>query len=187
MSVRGRQHVRIRRPVPRGPCDTGPRGTSLWGDQRFTGAVRSTLLRPSPARYRASRPGAGGLRSVRQAFAPRLTPHLVPGVQPTGGRGGNDLRFNLAAVDHLKPCIDEHNAAWQAFFAGCSVEPVEDLVEDYAGTDSRMMREIGIPVPDGFAPTEPKMERQADELSEEWVRLYNEVKASRESTYAGRL
>lgn len=117
--------------------------------------------------------------------------------KPTRGRGGNDLRSNLAAVDHLKLCIDEHNAAWQAFFAGCSVEPVEvvyeDLVEDYAGTFSRVMREIGmmweigIPVPDGFAPTEPKMERQADELSEEWVRLYNEVKASRESTHAGRL
>lgn len=71
------------------------------------------------------------------------------------------------------------------------MEPVEvvyeDLAEDYAGTVSRMMREIGIPVPDGFAPTEPKIKRQADELSEEWVRLYNEVKASRESTYAGRL
>lgn len=190
MPVLGRQHVRIR-PVPRGPYDTGPRGTSLWEDQWFTGAVRSILPRPSPARYRASRPGHRGteVRQVSLRSPARASSRARCPTQKR--RRGNDLRFNLAAVDHLKLCIDEHNAARQTFFAGCSVEPVEvvyeDLVEDYAGTVSRVMREIGIPVPDGFAPTEPKMKQQADELSEEWVRLYNEAKASRESTYAGRL
>ncbi len=45
----------------------------------------------------------------------------------------------------------------------------------------------GIPVPDGFAPVQPKMKRQADELSEEWVHLYNEGKAARTGIYAGRV
>jgi len=31
---------------------------------------------------------------------------------------GEGLRFNFAAVDHLKLRIDEHNAAWRGFFAG---------------------------------------------------------------------
>jgi trehalose 2-sulfotransferase len=92
--------------------------------------------------------------------------------------GGQGLRFSFAAVNHLKLRIDEHNAAWQAFFHGCGAEPIEvlyeELVADYEGTVSRLLEGIGIPIPEGFAAEAPRMRRQADELSEEWVRLYNE-------------
>jgi LPS sulfotransferase NodH len=97
--------------------------------------------------------------------------------------GARGLRFSFAAVDHLKLRIDEHNAAWQAFFERCGVEPsevlYEDLVADYAGTVLSLLEGIGIPTPENFAVTEPKMRRQADELSEEWVRLYDERTAAR--------
>jgi trehalose 2-sulfotransferase len=97
--------------------------------------------------------------------------------------GGQGLRFNFAAVDHLKLRIDEHNAAWQDFFEGCGVEPMEvvyeELVEDYRGTVRGLLDGIGIPVPENFAVAEPKMRRQADELSEEWVRLYDERAAAK--------
>jgi trehalose 2-sulfotransferase len=81
-------------------------------------------------------------------------------------------------VNHLKLRIDEHNAAWQNFFEECGVEPMEvvyeELVEDYEGTVLWLLEGIGVPIPENFAITEPKMKRQADEISEEWVRLYNE-------------
>jgi LPS sulfotransferase NodH len=97
--------------------------------------------------------------------------------------GGQGLRFSFAAVDHLKLRIDEHNAAWQDFFEGCGVEPMEvvyeELVEDYRGTVSWLLDGIGIPVPENFAIAEPRMRRQADELSEEWVRLYDERAAAK--------
>jgi LPS sulfotransferase NodH len=97
--------------------------------------------------------------------------------------GGQGLRFNFAAVDHLKLRIDEHNAAWQGFFEGCGAEPLEvvyeDLVGDYEGTVLRVLHGIGIPLPGNFAVVEPRMKRQADELSEEWVRLYNERRAAK--------
>src|SRR5918995_1670155 len=35
---------------------------------------------------------------------------------PGGGVGGQGLRFNFFAINHLKLRIDEHNAAWQDFF-----------------------------------------------------------------------
>jgi LPS sulfotransferase NodH len=41
-----------------------------------------------------------------------------------------------------------------------------------------LLSALGIPLPDGFTVTQPKMRRQADELSEEWVRLYNESKVA---------
>jgi trehalose 2-sulfotransferase len=92
--------------------------------------------------------------------------------------GGRGLRFSFAAVNHLKLRIDEHNAAWQNFFEECGVEPMEvvyeELVEDYEGTVLWLLEGIGVPIPENFAITEPKMKRQADEISEEWVRLYNE-------------
>src|SRR5215207_1751255 len=92
--------------------------------------------------------------------------------------GGQGLRFSFAAVDHLKLRIDEHNAAWQAYFEGCGVEPFEvvyeELVEDFEGSLLRLLAEIGVPVAENIAITQPKMKRQADELSEEWVHLYNE-------------
>ena len=97
--------------------------------------------------------------------------------------GGQGLRFSFAAVNHLKLRIDEHNAAWQSFFEGCGVEPLEvvyeELVENYEGTVTRALAGIDIPVPEDFAIVEPRMKRQADELSEEWVRLYNEREAAK--------
>ncbi|CAN5244429.1 Stf0 family sulphotransferase [soil metagenome] len=97
--------------------------------------------------------------------------------------GGRGLRFSFAAVDHLKLRIDEHNAAWQDFFEGCGVEPMEvvyeELVEDYPGTVLWLLDGIGISTPQNFAVAEPKMRRQADELSEEWGRLYDKRAAAK--------
>ena len=91
---------------------------------------------------------------------------------------GRGLRFSFAAVDHLKLRIDEHNAAWRSFFESCGEEPLEvlyeELVADYEGTILWLLEGIGVPIPERFAVVAPKMRRQADDLSEEWVRLYNE-------------
>ena len=99
--------------------------------------------------------------------------------------GGQGLRFSFAAIDHLKLRIDEHNAAWQDFFEGCGVEPMEvvyeEFVEDYEGTVLWLLEGIGVPIPENFAVIEPKMRRQADELSEEWVRQYDESAAVKTS------
>jgi LPS sulfotransferase NodH len=97
--------------------------------------------------------------------------------------GGRGLRFSFAAVNHLKLRIDEHNAAWQGFFEECGVEPLkvvyEELIEDYEGTVLRLLDGIGVPVPENFVVEKPRMKQQADELSEEWVRLYDERAASK--------
>ena len=96
--------------------------------------------------------------------------------------GGQGLRFNFAAVDHLKLRIDEHNAAWQSFFERSGIEPLrivyEEFVEAYEENVLGLLNGLEIPIPEGFTVTQPKMKRQADELSEEWVRLYNEHKAA---------
>ncbi|QYJ17260.1 hypothetical protein Rxycam_03102 [Rubrobacter xylanophilus DSM 9941] len=95
---------------------------------------------------------------------------------------GVRLRFSFAAIDHLKLRIDEHNAAWRNFFRGCGVEPVEvvyeDFVRDYEGTVVRVVRELGIPTPEGVRVVRPRMRRQSDGLSEEWARRYLEIRGA---------
>lgn len=99
-----------------------------------------------------------------------------------------DLRFSFAAVNHLKLRIDEHNAAWRGFFEECGVEPMEvvyeELVEDYDDIVSWLLDGIGISKSENLRIEQPKMKQQADELSEEWVRLYNE-RASVKSVQRG--
>jgi trehalose 2-sulfotransferase len=98
--------------------------------------------------------------------------------------GGQGLRFSFAAVDHLKLRIDEHNAAWQAYFEQCGEEPLkvvyEEFVDTYEESVPRLLEDIGASVPEDFTLKEPKMKRQADTLSEEWVSLYHEYKVARE-------
>jgi LPS sulfotransferase NodH len=56
----------------------------------------------------------------------------------------------------------------------------EDLVEDYEGKMLRLLEEIGVNIPEDFVMEKPQMKRQANELSEEWVRLYEELSRQRE-------
>jgi trehalose 2-sulfotransferase len=98
---------------------------------------------------------------------------------------GRGLRFSFAAVDHLKLRIDEHNAAWQAYFERCGIEPLkvvyEEFIEAYEESVLGLLEGIGISVPEDFTVARPKMKQQADETSEEWVHLYNERKAAQSS------
>ena len=59
--------------------------------------------------------------------------------------GGRGLRFSFAAIDHLKLRIDEHNAAWQDFFYGCGVEPMEVAIAgSRSGISRRSARRLSI-------------------------------------------
>ena len=99
-----------------------------------------------------------------------------------GGRGIEELRFSYAAIHHLAKQIEDHNAAWQVYFERCGIEPLrvvyEEFVQTYEESVLGHLDNLGISIPQGFAVTEPKMQKQADDTSEEWVRLYHERKAA---------
>jgi len=101
---------------------------------------------------------------------------------------GQGLRFSFAAVNHLKLRIEEHNAAWQAYFERCGIEPsrvvYEEFVEAYEESVLGLLEDIGVLIPKGFVVSKPKMKRQMDETSEEWVRLYHQRKAAEPSSQA---
>ncbi len=102
-----------------------------------------------------------------------------------GGSGVEELRFSYAAIEHLARQIGDHNAAWQVYFERCGIEPLrivyEEFVEAYEENVLKLLYDLGIPIPEGFVVPEPKMQKQADQTSEQWVRLYHEHKAAEAS------
>ena len=65
---------------------------------------------------------------------------------------------------------------WELYFAHHSISPLrivyEDFVDSVEPTVVRVMDHVGIERPAGFQLKPPTIERQADELSEQWVRRF---------------
>ena len=88
--------------------------------------------------------------------------------------------FKFEAIDHLVQEIVMREASWQEYFAaggiGPSVVVYENLIPAYEETAMRVLEYLGIPVHPDLVFGERKMRKQADEVSEEWVMRYRDMK-----------
>jgi LPS sulfotransferase NodH len=88
----------------------------------------------------------------------------------------HDLHYSYAAIDHLVRQLEEHERHWAIFFSDHGLFPYtvvyEELVADYEGTARGILRHLGIATPPGLGFPNRRMERQADALSEDWVKRY---------------
>ena len=93
-------------------------------------------------------------------------------------QNGNPV-FRPDQIRRLLAQISEHEDCWERFFQRQRVRPLrvsyEDLVESPAVTVEAVMRSIGVDLPDGFVLRAPTLEKQADDLSEEWVRRFHSL------------
>jgi LPS sulfotransferase NodH len=84
-------------------------------------------------------------------------------------------RFDARLVHTFVETIQEHEAGWRSWFDGEGVEPLvvtyEGLVADRRGTVERILDHIGVEPPEDWEPASPH-ERQADDISADWVRRY---------------
>ncbi len=91
-----------------------------------------------------------------------------------------ELVFNFVAIDHLVQRITEHDAAWRAYCASAGIQPFavvyEEPVHTYQETAIAILRYLRIPVPEQITFAPRTMQRQANALSEEWVRRYWAIK-----------
>jgi LPS sulfotransferase NodH len=91
--------------------------------------------------------------------------------------------FDFAAIDGLVQATIAHDAAWQRYFAMCSVTPLtvvyEELVEAYKETALRILRYLQVEIPPALMFGPRLMQKQADTQSEEWVQRYLEIKNRR--------
>jgi LPS sulfotransferase NodH len=93
---------------------------------------------------------------------------------------GKAPEFKFEAIDHLVQEVVLREASWQEYFAACGISPFvvvyEDLVSAYEDTALQALDYLGIPVPPDLVFGERKLKKQADELSEEWVMRYRDIK-----------
>jgi LPS sulfotransferase NodH len=90
--------------------------------------------------------------------------------------------YDFAAIHHLVNQLHAHDNAWTGYFTGLGVDPLvvtyEELAAEKASTVRRVLDHVGIaPPPEGIA-LEPRLEQQADALSEEWVTRYETQRRS---------
>lgn len=95
----------------------------------------------------------------------------------TAGAPGADTEppFIWDEVDQLKKLLCRHDRMWGEYFAVAGVSPLKILYEDFAANYASTMRRVfdylgleSVPVP------EPVIKRQADAISQEWIRRYYE-------------
>jgi LPS sulfotransferase NodH len=86
--------------------------------------------------------------------------------------------FSFRAINYLVRLLTAHDASWDAYFLGLGIQPLkvtyEELAEAPAPVVGRVLAHLGIDAPDGAMPERPKLEAQADALSEDWVRRVHE-------------
>jgi LPS sulfotransferase NodH len=106
---------------------------------------------------------------------------MDPWVRALRLRAVNEPKFDAESIDHLVDYIWAHEVAWQQFFDTCGVQPLElvyeEFVEAYEATTLQVLQYLQIPVPQGLTITAPRLRRQSDIQSEEWVQRYLALRA----------
>ena len=104
-----------------------------------------------------------------------------------GAGGGERVEpvFSFRAINFLVRQLTAHDASWDAYFLGLGAGPLkvtyEELAEHPAPVVRRVLDHLGIDTPEPLDLGAPRLEAQADELSEEWVRRVHEHLAALET------
>jgi trehalose 2-sulfotransferase len=104
--------------------------------------------------------------------------------------GGDDKRqareptFSFRAINYLVRLLTAHDASWDAYFLGLGHEPLsvtyEELAESHEPVVRRVLEHIGIEVPADLRVEAPRLQAQADDISERWVARVHEHLAAHE-------
>ncbi|HUG85841.1 MAG TPA: Stf0 family sulfotransferase [Euzebya sp.] len=91
-------------------------------------------------------------------------------------------RYDAVGIQRRIDEIDDRERRWEAFFVRAEVAPIrvryEDLVADPDMAVRRVLRALGVAVPDDLVLGRPLLVKQADALTEEWVQRFRSSAAS---------
>lgn len=97
--------------------------------------------------------------------------------------------YSFAEIDFHLQGLTLYEAKWQDYFEAAGVTPhvvvYEDLCKDYEGTAIRILRDLKIPIPADLQFGPCRVARQADHLTEEWVRRFKSEKAEQMGGWTG--
>ena len=88
--------------------------------------------------------------------------------------------FAFAKIETWVVRLTEFESHWRRHFQRIGVEPFEvayeDLAENYEATVQAILRYLDLPLSEGGKAAPPRLRKQADEITEEWVRRYQQLK-----------
>ena len=100
------------------------------------------------------------------------------GIWLSGRPARSEPWFDFEAIRESIAILDEQARAWGEWFAANEIDPLplvyEDVVADPTAAVRAVLDFLGVAVPDELS-VELATRRQADALSEEWIRRYREL------------
>jgi LPS sulfotransferase NodH len=125
-------------------------------------------------------------QAVSWLRAEQTSTWYIGGKGEIGGNGGSAgaPTFDAGRIDQLIQLIDEHNKAWEAWFASFDIQPrmvlYEELDADMVGVTRSLLDFLGLDLPLRHTIV-PHHKRQADELNDQWIDQYKRYRRSRVS------
>jgi LPS sulfotransferase NodH len=107
----------------------------------------------------------------------------IEGAQRLKRPGTTDApEFDAEAIARLEAEIVKFDRAWQTWFAENQITPFtvfyEDLADDYTRTIASVLEWLGVTGSESPAISPPRLKKQADELTEQWLRRYAATKSA---------
>lgn len=88
------------------------------------------------------------------------------------------LDYSFHVVDVALRRIVQEECAWEEYFRHAGITPItvvyEDLTRNYECTVRRLLEDLEISLPTEYAFPAPRLHKQADAVSEEWVERYKQ-------------
>jgi LPS sulfotransferase NodH len=92
-------------------------------------------------------------------------------------------KFDFKAIDEWCNRIAAHEAGWTNYFRKNEIEPLilfyEDVVASHRAAAEDILKFLGLPFPPGIEMPAPAVEKQATQISEEWIARYLKLKHKR--------
>jgi LPS sulfotransferase NodH len=107
----------------------------------------------------------------------------IAGIPPEKREGSTgNLALDPRTIARLERVLEQNEVNWQSFFQENGITPLvihyEDLASEYTGTITAVLKWLGIADADAIATPSPRLQRQSDARSEEWLARYTAFKGN---------
>lgn len=103
----------------------------------------------------------------------------IDGLTDEGSNGCVPV-FDFAEIESLRCTLIKHEECWQSYFEECGVTPLVLRYEDLWMAPEKQVAEVldylNIDIPGGLSLPPPRLKKQSDHVTEEWLRLYEKTR-----------
>jgi len=119
-------------------------------------------------------------RAIRSGVWWSIPTHADDNRQTTAPASGTATPFDFEQIDAWVTRLTEFESKWRCHFKRMGVQPFEvayeDLVGSYESTVLAILDYLDLSISAKVKVAPPRLQKQADDVTEEWVRRYQELK-----------